>query len=105
MKTQYIITAMTLMFTPVSGFAAGDAATGKDKAFTCMGCHGIPSYSNVYPTYYVPRLAGQHAPYIVSALQAYKAGQRSHATMKAQASSLSQQDMEDIAAYFSTQAN
>ena len=85
---------------PASGFAAGDAAAGKTKAFTCMGCHGIPSYSNVYPTYYVPKIGGQHADYIVAALQAYKAGQRSHETMKAQAATLSDQDMQDIAAFF-----
>jgi len=85
---------------PTSGFAAGDAAAGKVKAFTCMGCHGVPSYNNVYPTYHVPQLGGQHAQYLVSALQAYKAGQRSHKTMQAQAYNLSEQDMEDIAAYF-----
>jgi len=80
--------------------AAGDPAAGKVKAATCMGCHGIPSYTNVYPSYHVPRLGGQHAQYLVSALQAYKAGQRSHKTMQAQATSLSEQDMEDIAAFF-----
>ncbi len=85
---------------PVSGFAAGDAAAGKTKAFTCMGCHGIPGYNNVYPTYHVPKLGGQHADYIVAALQAYKAGQRNHSTMRAQAGTLSDQDMQDIAAFF-----
>jgi len=85
---------------PTSGFAAGDAAAGKVKAFTCMGCHGVPSYTNVYPTYHVPRLGGQHAQVLVSALLAYKAGQRSHKTMQAQVYNLSEQDMEDIAAYF-----
>ncbi len=80
--------------------AAGDPAAGKVKAATCMGCHGIPSYTNVYPSYHVPRLGGQHAQYLVSALQAYKAGQRSHKTMQAQAKSLSEQDMEDVAAFF-----
>jgi len=82
------------------GIAAGDPAAGKVKAATCMGCHGIPSYTNVYPSYHVPRLGGQHAQYLVSALQAYKAGQRSHKTMQAQAKSLSEQDMEDIADFF-----
>ena len=81
-------------------YAAGDAAAGRNKAFTCMGCHGVPSYTNVYPTYHVPKLGGQHAQYLVSALQSYKSGQRSHPTMRAQAASLSDKDMEDIAAYF-----
>ena len=65
-----------------------------------MGCHGIPGYTNAYPTYPVPKLAGQNAAYIVSALKAYKAGRRNHQTMQAQASTLSEKDMEDIAAYF-----
>lgn len=85
---------------PAGGFAAGDAATGKSKAFTCMGCHGIPDYNNVYPTYHVPKLGGQHADYIVAALQEYAKGQRSHATMQVQASTLNEQDMQDIAAFF-----
>lgn len=99
-------TAMTLMATSLCAalsapaLAAGDAAAGKQKAFTCMGCHGVPSYTNVYPTYHVPKLGGQHAQYLVSALQAYKSGARQHPTMRAQAASLSEQDMADIAAFF-----
>jgi len=102
MKTTYLSSLMLAAAAalPASGIAAGDAAAGKVKAFTCMGCHGVPGYNNVYPTYHVPRLGGQHAKYLVSALQAYKAGQRSHLTMRAQATSLSEQDMEDIAAFF-----
>ncbi len=80
--------------------AAGDAVAGKDKAFTCMGCHGVPSYTNAYPTYHVPRLAGQHAQYLSAALHAYRDGKRAHATMHAQAVDLSDQDIEDIAAFF-----
>jgi cytochrome c553 len=79
--------------------AAGNAESGKRLAYTCLGCHGIESYKNVYPTYSVPRLVGQHPDYIVAALKAYKSKERSHGTMVAQASSLSDQDMEDIAAY------
>ena len=82
--------------------AEGDAKAGQVKAIPCMGCHAIPGYSNVYPTYHVPRVGGQHADYIVMALKAYREGQRSHPTMRAQASSLSDQDMADIAAYFSS---
>ncbi len=80
--------------------AQGDAEAGRLKADTCMGCHGIPGYTNVYPTYHVPKLGGQHAEYIVAALQTYKTGQRDHSTMHAQAVALSEQDMADIAAYF-----
>ena len=81
-------------------YAAGDAVKGKVKAITCMGCHGIPGYHNAYPNYPVPRVGGQHPEYTVIALKAYKSGQRGHKTMQAQAASLSEQDMQDIAAYF-----
>jgi cytochrome c5 len=80
--------------------AQGDVEAGRIKAETCMGCHGIPGYTMVYPTYRVPKLGGQHAAYIVSALQEYKTGQRRNAIMRAQAVALSNKDMEDIAAYF-----
>ena len=83
----------------LTAHAAGDAKLGQKKFYTCYGCHGIPNYRNAYPPYRVPMLRHQHAAYIVSALQEYKAGERPHPTMHAQASSLSQQDMEDIAAY------
>ncbi|MDE2251180.1 MAG: cytochrome c [Gammaproteobacteria bacterium] len=79
--------------------AAGDAQRGRQIGYTCLGCHGIANYKNVYPTYSVPKLVGQHPEYIVAALKAYRGKQRSHATMYAQASSLSDQDMEDVAAY------
>ena len=79
--------------------AAGDAEAGRLKANTCMGCHGIPAYNNVYPTYRVPKLGGQSTTYIASALHAYKSGERPHKTMQGQAASLSDQDIEDIAAY------
>ena len=87
-----------------SAFADGDAEAGRVKALPCMGCHGIEGYFNVYPSYHVPKLGGQHSDYIVAALTAYKTGQRGHKTMGAQASSLSDQDMKDIAAYFATTA-
>ena len=82
--------------------AAGDVETGKLRAQTCMGCHGAPGMRNAYPGYRVPKLGGQHEFYIVSALKAYKQETRSHPTMRAQAAGLSEQDMEHIAAYFSS---
>jgi cytochrome c553 len=82
--------------------ADGDIQAGKIKAYTCTGCHGIPGYNNVYPTYKVPKIGGQNYQYLVSALKAYRAGERDHATMDLQASSLSDQDIEDVAAYFAS---
>jgi len=80
---------------------AGDAEAGRVKADTCMGCHGIPGYNNVYPTYRVPKLGGQPKPYLVAALNGYKSGARDHGTMHAQASSLSKEDIDDIATFLS----
>ena len=82
--------------------AGGNAVAGKWKAQTCLGCHGVLTYTNVYPTYYVPYLGGQHADYIAAALNAYKNGERSHETMTAQAHRLSEQDIADVAAYFAS---
>lgn len=81
----------------------GDAEKGAVLAYTCLGCHGIEGYRNAYPAYRVPRLGGQKATYIQIALKAYRSGERSHATMKAQAGSLSDQDIADLAAFFSSQ--
>lgn len=84
-----------------ASFAAGDPEAGKSRARACMGCHGIPGYFNVYPNYQVPKLAGQHPEYLVTALKAYKNKVRPHPTMQAQAADLSDEDMANIAAYFS----
>ena len=73
---------------------------GAVLAETCKGCHGVPGSHNAYPSYHVPKLGGQKADYIEIALQGYRRGTRSHATMQAQASSLSDQDIADVAAYF-----
>jgi cytochrome c553 len=81
---------------------AGDAAAGRDKAFTCTGCHSAPGLRNAYPGYNVPKLGGQHADYIVAALKGYQTRERSHPTMQAHAATMSEQDMADIAAYFSS---
>jgi cytochrome c553 len=99
------LNALALLGTAVSlswslgAHAAGDPAAGEKKFYTCYGCHGLEDYRNAYPDYTVPRLRHQHAAYIVAALQEYRSGDRPHATMHAQAVSLSDQDMEDIAAY------
>lgn len=81
--------------------AAGDPVEGKSKFYTCAGCHGVPGYTNTYPTYHVPRIGGQHADYVVSSLKSYQTGERSHGSMKGNAANLSDEDMEDIAAYVS----
>lgn len=79
--------------------AGGDRDDGKKKFYTCVGCHGIEGYANSYPSYQVPRIGGQHAEYVVSALKTYQAGERPHASMQGNAASLSDGDLEDIGAY------
>jgi len=83
---------------------AADAERGGVLFDTCVGCHGSESYDNTYPTYKVPRLAGQWPEYLAAALEAYKSGERKHPTMKAQAASFSTEDMQDIAAYIASTA-
>ena len=84
--------------------AAVDAAKpnperGQKLFYTCYGCHGVENYKNAYPDYSVPKLRHQQSAYIIAALEEYRSGQRPHPTMHAQVSSLSDQDIKDIAAY------
>lgn len=95
--------AITVAAPPV--VAESDIDNGRLQAQTCMGCHGAPGMRNAYPGYRVPKLGGQHADYLVAALQAYKNKLRSHPTMQAQAADLSDEDMADIAAYFASLKN
>jgi cytochrome c553 len=103
-RTTFLLaTAAVALAFPAYG--DGDAAAGRQKNFQCMGCHGIPGWKTAFPEVYpVPRLGGQHAAYIVSALRQYKSGERDHLTMRSIATNLSDQDMEDLAAYYSQAA-
>lgn len=95
-----LVWGLLLAFSGVAQ-AGGDPAAGKLKDSMCIGCHGIEGYRTAYPSVYnVPRLGGQHAEYMVKALEAYKSGARSHPSMKGIAATLTQQDMEDLAAYY-----
>lgn len=108
-------TALTLMMLALSGIGVtftsqaqaqevkGDAARGAKLNASCIGCHGIPGYQASFPEVYrVPAISGQNAKYIVAALDAYKKGERKHPTMHAVAASLSEQDIADLAAFYST---
>ena len=107
MRFTPVLTSLSIgaVMSAAPAFAEGDPVQGEIKVETCIGCHGVEGYSNVYPSYKVPKLAGQHAARIVAALQAYKSGERVHPTMSAQAGSLSDQDIEDIAAYLASLNN
>lgn len=88
---------LALASTPI--LASGNAATGKTKATACFACHGSDGNA-VDPQY--PRLAGQYNEYIQQVLHEYKNGERSNPIMKGMAATLSDQDIEDVAAYFSS---
>ncbi len=80
----------------------GDAAAGAEKNALCIGCHGIKGYHIGFPeVHQVPKIYGQSAGYIQAALHAYKTGDRKHPSMRTLASSLSDQDMADLAAFYS----
>jgi cytochrome c553 len=81
--------------------SAGDAVAGSQKTQMCVGCHGITGWRTAFPEVYkVPKLGGQHEAYLVKALQEYRSGARSHPSMRAIATSLSDKDIADLAAYY-----
>lgn len=83
----------------------GSVEAGKQKAEMCIGCHGIPGYQNSFPEIHkVPMISGQSDKYIVAALTAYRKGDRKHPTMRGIAGSLTDEDMADLAAFYTSQA-
>lgn len=94
------VVSIVLVFTAGVVQAAGDAAAGKAKSAICMACHG-PDGNSVNPTW--PKLAGQHPSYILKQLQAFKSGDRKNDLMSPMAAPLTEEDMGDLAAYFSSQ--
>jgi cytochrome c553 len=83
-----------------SGFcSASDIAAGKSKAAACVGCHGMKGISNA-PNY--PNLAGQKEKYLAIAINSYRSGSRNDPTMKAMVAALNDNDVTNLAAYFSS---
>jgi cytochrome c553 len=103
-KTKHVLFAALLfvMSATIPAFAEGDPDAGAELAYSCLGCHGIEGYRNAYPSYRVPKLGGQKAAYLVIAINGYRDGTRAHPTMGAQASSLTDQQIEDVAAYLAS---
>jgi len=99
------VVLLTSLAVQAAGDLKGDPEAGRLKAdrLQCAGCHGIPGWRNAYPVFPIPKLGGQHAEYIISALRAYKSGDRNYPPMKASADSMTEQDMADIAAFFAGQ--
>lgn len=91
--------AVAVMLGFGTAYAKGNAATGKTKAAACEACHGTDG-NGIAPNY--PALAGQYQDYLTQVLHEYKDGQRTNAIMNGMASPLSDQDIDDLAAYFSS---
>ena len=89
-------------FFALPALADGDVEAGKKLGYSCLGCHGIEGYRNAYPSYRVPKLGGQKASYIVIALKGYRDDKRAHPTMTGQASSLTDKQIDDVAAYLAS---
>ncbi len=104
-----VVAAATLSAAALTAQAqgvTGNADAGKKKAEMCIGCHGILGYQNSFPEIHkVPKISGQSDKYIVSALTAYKKGDRKHPSMRGIAGSLSEQDMADLAAFYTAQVD
>ena len=99
------LSAAAALLLPAPSWAEGNAAHGQVRASMCEGCHGIADYRTAYPEVYpVPKIGGQQEAYLVKALQDYKTGARKHPTMRGIAATLSDQDMADLAAYYSLEA-
>ncbi len=99
------ISILAVSFVTVSALAQdtkGDVKAGESKNAMCSGCHAIKGYQASFPEIHkVPMISGQSAKYIVSSLNAYKKGERKHPSMRGIAETLSDQDMADLAAYYS----
>jgi cytochrome c553 len=99
-----LMIAFTLAAGTLTPVLAQDAKAGADKVAMCIGCHGIAGYQASFPEVHkVPMIGGQGAKYIVSALTAYRRGERKHPTMRSIAGSMSDKDMADVAAYYELQ--
>lgn len=96
--TAIVVWGLTLI--TAQAFAGGDLAAGKRKSEVCKTCHG-PDGNSPDPQF--PRLAGQHPDYLVKALSDYKSGARRNPIMAGFAANLSRRDMEDLAAFFTSQ--
>ncbi|MCX7106513.1 MAG: c-type cytochrome [Methylococcales bacterium] len=102
MKKELLALSLALAFTSTSGIlhAEGSINAGKEKAASCISCHGDNGNSMVST---FPKLAQQHSSYLIKQLQAFKTGARKNPMMTAIASGLSDEDMADIAAYYAAQ--
>ncbi len=98
MKSTLLIAGLAILFGIASAQAAGDPAAGKAKSAMCAGCHGANG-QGVAPN---PALAGKPAAQLAQALHDYKSGKRANPMMKNMAAGLSDQDIDNLAAYYAS---
>ena len=99
------IAALSLLALAIPALAAapkGNVAAGQEKSKTCASCHGATGNESLDDTY--PKLAGQHPEYLVRALQEYKSGKRKNAIMAGFAGGLSDEDIDDLSAFYGSQS-
>lgn len=96
-KAFCLIIFSPFLLTSSLALAAGDAAAGQTKAATCVACHGA---NGISPNEIWPNLAGQKAAYLAKQIKAFRDGHRKDPSMNAMVSNLSDQDIEDLAAYY-----
>ncbi|CAA2108429.1 c-type cytochrome [Variovorax paradoxus] len=102
LTTMFALAVASVTVSAEAQQVTGKAQDGAKKVAMCVGCHGIIGYQASFPEIHkVPMIAGQSATYISAALTAYKGGDRKHPTMRAIADTLTDQDIADVAAYYS----
>jgi cytochrome c553 len=99
-KLQIAVAAGILSMVPAVALSAGNAADGKNKSVVCHACHG-PTGQSIQPIY--PNLGGQHQDYLVKTLREFRNGTRQNAIMAGFAANLSDQDIDDISAWYASQ--
>ncbi len=100
MNKLFITTLITILILIHAAAYAADPGSGKEVSKQCVACHGEDGNS---PTPNFPRLAGQHSDYLLHALQSYKQGKRKNAIMAGIVAALSEEDMQNVSAYYSQQ--
>lgn len=96
-----LLIALASVQSSIAQTVEGNSTRGQKTATQCIGCHGLEGYNASFPEVYrVPKIAGQGAKYIATALTAYQKGERRHPTMRGVTSNLNEQDIADVSAYY-----
>lgn len=100
-RTLATLCALALAAPALAAGPKGNVAAGQEKSRTCASCHGPTGNESLDPTY--PKLAGQYPEYLAKALHDYKSGERQNAIMAGMAAALTDEDIDDLAAFYAAQ--